>query len=317
VTERESVTNSPPYVCDALDVDPLSDIVGALRVTGTLGSRLEAGGDWALRFAGYRHLKFGVVQTGSCWVTPAEGAAPTRLTAGDCYLLAAGAPYVLAARPGLQAEDGDARFRRASRDGVLRIAAAPDLVLDGGTLTFDADGAAPLLLHALPTALVVRDDAACAATIAMLAEEGDREPPGTAVVREGLSHVLFVQMLRAHVGHPGARAGWLGALADPVVARALRRIHETPQRAWRVPELADAAGLSRSAFAARFRRRVGVPPAEYALRWRMHHAAAALREPGASVGAVARAHGYASHASFSKAYKQVMGSAPSHARRAP
>jgi AraC-like DNA-binding protein len=285
-------------------MDPLSDIVSLLRVRGALASRLEAGGDWALRFSGHRHIKFGVVQAGTCWVMDEQ------LQAGDCYLLSSGTPYTLAARPGLQAEDGDARFQRAARDGVLRISAEPDFILDGGALLFEEPDK-ELLLSVLPPFLRVRDDPDCAATIALLARETDTSRPGSDLTREHLAQVLFVQMLRA--ARPSGPS-WLTGLADPQIAAALKLIHEDPSRPWRVPELADAVHMSRSAFAARFKRLVGSSPAAYEQQWRLHRAAAALRRPGARVTVVARDHGYASHASFSKAYKAVMGLPPSATR---
>lgn len=285
-------------------MDPLSEVVASLRIRGVLRSRLEAGGEWALRFSGARHMKFGAVERGSCWVHGQE------LRAGDCYLLSSGTPYTIASGPGVQAEDGDARFRRAARDGVLRISAEPDLIFDGGALVFDEPDA-QLLLSILPPFLRVHDDPACAATIALLAREGEADRPGADLTRQHLAQVLFVQMLRA-----GAPAGpcWLSALADPQIGAALKLIHADPSRPWRVPELADSVHMSRSAFAARFKRLVGSAPAEYEQHWRLQRAAAALRRPGARVTAVARDHGYASHASFSKAYKAVIGEPPSATR---
>ena len=172
-------------------------------------------------------------------------------------------------------------------------------------------------MRVLPPFLRVRDDPACAATIALLAREAAAERPGSTLAREHLAQVLFIQMLRAYAAAGGAGPGWLSALADPEIGTALRLIHGDPRRSWRVEELASAAQLSRSAFASRFKELVGAAPAEYAQRWRMHRAAAALRRPGASVDAVAQEYGYASHSSFSKAYKSVMGASPSGRVRNP
>lgn len=285
-------------------MDPLSDVVASLRIAGALRSRLEAGGEWALRFPGARHMKFGAVQRGTCWVEGHE------LRAGDCYLISSGTPYTLASHPGVPAEDGVARFRRAARDGVLRISADPDVILAGGSLLFD-EAEADLLASVLPPFVRVHDDPDCAATIALLARETDTSRPGADLTRQHLAQVLFVQMLRAAAP---SGPGWLGALADPQIGAALKLIHEDPSRPWRVPELADAVHMSRSAFATRFKRLVGSAPAEYEQHWRLRRAAAALRRPGARVTVVARDHGYASHASFSKAYKAVMGEPPSATR---
>jgi AraC-like DNA-binding protein len=66
------------------------------------------------------------------------------------------------------------------------------------------------------------------------------------------------------------------ALRSPYIARALACIHEAPANDWTLDALAEAAGLSRSAFAAQFRTSVGEPPHSYLIRWRMGIAAQLL-----------------------------------------
>jgi AraC-like DNA-binding protein len=281
-----------------LVLDPLSDILRVLRPSGSLTTHFEAAGAWSLRFGGYQHVKFGIVRRGRCFVGARE------LVAGDCYVLSSGEPYVLSSDPALVPEDGEARYRRAARDGVLRIGADPDLVLDGGTLTFEP-GVVDVLLDVLPPVLVVAD-LGTRAIVEQLAAEAAQ--PGAELVREHLTQVLFVRMLRTV-----ERPGWLGALTDPAIGQALRRIHADPAGRWSVAALAADVHLSRSAFATRFTRLVGVSPAAYAKRWRMHRAAVDLREPGATAGVVGRRYGYASHSAFSHAYKDVMGVPPSRA----
>ena len=58
---------------------------------------------------------------------------------------------------------------------------------------------------------------------------------------------------------PGAQAGWLGALHDRQIGRAISLIHRDPARPWTVASLADDVAMSRSAFAARFTDLVGEP----------------------------------------------------------
>ena len=74
--------------------------------------------------------------------------------------------------------------------------------------------------------------------------------------------------------------------------------------------------MSRSAFAARFTELVGEPAMSYVTRWRMHLAAAALRDEDATVAALAERFGYHSEAAFARAFKRVVGSPPGAVRRA-
>lgn len=87
-------------------------------------------------------------------------------------------------------------------------------------------------------------------------------------------------------------------------------MHDDMARPWTVEALAGKARLSRSAFAARFRQRVGRSPLDYLTRWRMVKAGQMLRRKGLSLGEVATKVGYESEAAFSKAFKREMGAAP-------
>jgi len=110
--------------------------------------------------------------------------------------------------------------------------------------------------------------------------------------------------------------GWLSALTDPVVGKALGHLHAHPERPWTVPDLASSVGLSRSPFAARFKAQVGISPMKYLTSWRMRVAARQLRR-GRSVGEVAGAVGYESGAAFSRVFKKEMGVSPSTFRPSP
>jgi transcriptional regulator GlxA family with amidase domain len=55
-------------------------------------------------------------------------------------------------------------------------------------------------------------------------------------------------------------------------------MHEKVEACWTVETLAVAAGMSRSAFALRFKERVGETPFEYLTNWRMQKAAALFQK---------------------------------------
>ena len=141
--------------------------------------------------------------------------------------------------------------------------------------------------------------------------------PGGETMITRLSDVLVVQALRAWLeSDPAAQSGWLGALRDPQIGRAISLIHREPGRPWTVASLADQIPMSRSAFAARFTELVGEPAMSYVTRWRMHLAAAALRDEGATVAELADRFGYRSEAAFARAFKRVVGTPPGAVRRA-
>jgi AraC-like DNA-binding protein len=149
----------------------------------------------------------------------------------------------------------------------------------------------------------------------MAAEARAFRPGGEAVITR-LADVLVIQAIRAWIETaPAARTGWLGALQDPQVGRALALIHRDPARAWTLASLARELAMSRSAFAARFTQLVDEPAMQYLTRWRMQLAQHALQTEGATVAELAGRLGYQSEAAFARAFKRVTGIPPGTARR--
>lgn len=132
-----------------------------------------------------------------------------------------------------------------------------------------------------------------------------------------LADILLVQALRAYVTTHGVEsAGWLGALADARIGTAINLMHRDVSRTWKVEELAIAARMSRSAFAHRFKERVGLAPLDYLTRWRMNLAREALRRGSTPIATLAAELGYSSESAFRNAFKRVFGRAPKGYRTA-
>ncbi|MEZ4726205.1 MAG: AraC family transcriptional regulator [Caldilineaceae bacterium] len=112
-----------------------------------------------------------------------------------------------------------------------------------------------------------------------------------------------------------AQTGWLGALQDPQIGRAILLIQRAPERAWTVETLARAVAMSRSAFAARFKELVGESPMHYVTRRRMNVALTCLQEEDIALGELAERLGYQSEAVFSRAFKRFLDISPGAARR--
>ncbi|CAN7452197.1 helix-turn-helix transcriptional regulator [Mycolicibacterium frederiksbergense] len=123
-------------------------------------------------------------------------------------------------------------------------------------------------------------------------------------------------MLRAHARHTEQPGGWLAALADDGVGAALRAMHADVGRRWTLAELAEIAQMSRSAFTAAFKAKVGTPPSTYLISWRMTLARDALRHRNWSNAELAAAIGYKSESAFSTAFRREVGSSPRHYRNA-
>jgi len=91
-------------------------------------------------------------------------------------------------------------------------------------------------------------------------------------------------------------------------------MHENFEAPWTVETPAAACGMSRSAFASRFKELVGETPLEYLTAWRMQKATMLLQKSDRKLIDVARSVGYDSHPAFSKAFKRVVRVAPRDGR---
>ncbi|WP_240138162.1 AraC family transcriptional regulator [Streptomyces sp. MUM 178J] len=310
-------------------VDPLSDVLASLNVrTGSL-SGLEAWGSWALRFGVHEHIKIGAVLDGSCWLS-ADGAEPVRLEAGDCFLLAARESFVFSGDLDTPYRSGEEVYR-TSDSRVVRIGEPPgttdqERTLIVGSSVHFLDATVALLLDGLPPLVPIRVGTPQAKAIQPLLgvflDEVSAVRLGASVMSGRLTEILFIQALRAVVAGAGAPdgtalPGWLGALRDPRIGRALLVMHQQASRPWTVAALGAQVGMSRASFAARFKELVGLPPLVYLQRWRILAAGRVLRRGERTVASVAAEWGYSSETAFSTAFKRVTGISPAHYRGAP
>ena len=291
-------------------LDPLSDILAVLGARVTRRTRLEAAGRWALAFPAIDRLKFVALVRGSQWML-LPGRAPQRLDEGDVCLLGPTA-YTVASHPEERPIDGRAFY--AENADVARLGRGDDVIGIGGTVTFAADSG-DFLLDMLPDFMVVPRSSpasgAVATILALMNDEIRRERIGSAIVSARLADVLLVEAIRAYTEQAGpAETGWLGALSDPRLGRALRAIHQDIAQPWTVARLAAVAGMSRAAFSAEFARRVGQPPLAYLRKWRLTRARAALARGDSSVAGIARSIGYTSQSAFGHAYRRAFGAPP-------
>jgi AraC-like DNA-binding protein len=298
--------------------DPLEDVLALVGTSGHLTVGLAAGGEWALAFDPPPAVKFNAVRRGSCLLTVDGVAEPIALAEGDCFLLTRSRGFVLASGPGLTPEPA-APYFAAAVDGVARAGAGDDMLILGGRFDF-GERARELLLDVLPPVIHVPGGTAEAATVRWALGQIDAElrdrPLASTLVTEHLALVMLIHLLRLHLATgPGAAAGWLAGLADPVVAPALRAMHARPAHAWTVAQLAEVATVSRSTLAARFAEAVGQGPMDYLTGWRIELAAGRLRRGEDTVAVIARDVGYGSESALSTAFKRVTGASPREYRR--
>ncbi len=150
--------------------------------------------------------------------------------------------------------------------------------------------------------------------VSMLLAEIAREEPASEYVVERLLEVLCAEGIRSYASECET-AGWFRGIADAAIGRAMGAFHAAPGRRWSVADLAAAAFLSPSRFAARFVEVVGVPAMTYVTRWRMNVAMRILSETDRSITKLAAELGYESPEAFSRTFKRAVGSSPTQYRK--
>ena len=303
--------------------DPLGEALHFLRMNGAFYCRSELSAPWGLALPpmpGYAW--FHVVTAGRIWLE-ADEPDPRWIQPGDLALVPHGEGHVLRSEPGAPAP-GILELDReevSERYEILRHGGggAPTTLICGA-VRFDHP-AARNLVAILPGIIHIEAGGSpqmewMQSTLRLMAAEARELRPGGEAVITRLGDILVIQAIRSWIEtDPAARTGWLGALKDPQVGRAIALMHRDPGRGWTVASLADELAMSRSAFAARFTELVGEPVIGYLARWRMHLALSALKEDAVTVGQLADRLGYRSEAAFSRAFKRVIGVSPGAFRR--
>jgi AraC-like DNA-binding protein len=297
--------------------DPFSDVLWLAEARSVFSGSLSAGGTWALRFRLDGKIKFYVVVEGICWLR-VEGREPLRVEPGDVFLLSGSEVFVVGGDPTAPARD----FCPVFDDGgaSATIGSRRECVLLVAVVSLHPSSAA-LFTRGFPPLVHVRAAAPDAAALRWMIERIEQERradlPGADTISAQFAQILFSQVLRAHLmGAEALPPGWLRAIRDERIVRALRLIHEQPGRAWRLSDLSKEAGMSRARFAASFKSAAGIAPLAYLTEWRMHVAQKKLREGQSPIVEVAESLGYKSESAFSHAFKRVTGTGPQAYRSA-
>jgi AraC family transcriptional regulator, alkane utilization regulator len=312
----------------ASDMQALSEMLRVVRLTGSVffsgtfstpfGVISPKQWDENTPMARLRHISiFHLITAGRCTIELAGGAR-CEISAGDIILL----PFA-----------DEHRFWNGEPSS---FAHAPDIVQPGpiegvSTLVYGGGGDETRLVcgyiesseflftpvfRTLPQMVIEHTGedevgALMARTAREIASLVEAETPGSQMILGRMMELLFVEVVRRHVSRlpPGSK-GWLAALSDTIVGRALALVHGDPARKWTADDLAREVGSSRTVLAERFKALLGRPPIDYVTSWRIQLAADRLRNGSDAIAGIAADVGYESEAAFNRAFKRETGLTP-------
>lgn len=179
----------------------------------------------------------------------------------------------------------------------------------------DWSGPTNPLMAALPNIVEINlaEHTDTKALVQLMQQEAEARRCGAQSVVNRLGEALIVRLLRLQIERGTTEVGLLAGMADPRLSRAIVSMHDHPDRVWSIADLASVAGLSLSRFSELFSKTVGETPMGYLRRWRLILARQDV-ERGDRIDAVARRYAYASSESFTRAFRQAHGVAPTGLR---
>ena len=281
-------------------MEALSDILRSMRVRGSVYFCDKLQAPWSMEFKDTKSASFHLVRRGECWLMSADRS--ECLGPGDLVFVEPGRDHVLASHPlGQTPPSGKA--------GTLLLC---------GYCEFEQETGTPLL-DVLPTLTIVREEELLKhpwlkGTLDQLSAEYLSQQPGAELVVNKLTEVVLVELIRINFGRD-EQSPFIKALSDKRVAKALQHLHNTPHIAWTLEKLGEEIGMSRAAFAKRFKELVGQPMFEYLTLLRVQRAKELLQTTNLLLYEVASRVGYESDLAFAKTFKKHTGTTPTRYRK--
>lgn len=295
-----------------LIMDLLSDILNKVKLSSAVYFKSDFSAPWGMEIPRGPFAQFHIVTRGQCVLKTKDK--ELQLFAGDIVVFPLGTSHWLA--------DQESSERKGGQDVVQSILDGKSLfegdnistTLVCGHFEFDRDIDHPFV-HELPEIIHITDSERkeiswLESITNLVIQEAGSENSGSNIIVNKLGEVLFIHTLRAFIQRNSTKKGFLAAIQDERISKALRAIHDSPEKDWRLDSLAQIAGMSRTSFSNKFKDLIGETPLTYITNWRILQAKELLKESKKSVGEIADKVGYQSEAAFNRIFKKRVAQTP-------
>lgn len=308
--------------------DTLADVLKTIRLSGSAYFCSDFTSPWGIEVAAGQQGLFHVVISGSCYLQLEHSEDLIPLQQGDIVAFPTGgahwisdhekSPRLSGAEVIKHIQAGNNPFFSSALSPILSAVRSDDTLLCGD-FCYDNSIKHPFL-NDLPCFIHIEAKQTpelewLRNLVSVLSNEARKPSPGSSLMVDRLTEVLFIQLMRHYMKNSHRDMGYMAALNDTQIGKALNLIHSEQDAVLTVERLADAIALSRTAFSEKFSKMVGMPPKSYLLNWRMQRAKINLQENNLKMITVAENAGYASEASFSKAFKRFFSLTPGQFRK--
>jgi AraC-like DNA-binding protein/mannose-6-phosphate isomerase-like protein (cupin superfamily) len=299
-------------------MDALSTILEAIGLRSVVYSKFPLATPWGLDIVKDENSQFWRLVSGSCTVGSPDGRV-IEMVEGDLVFVPHGSAHWIAdSATSLRMPSPE--FVKARREGIPVFNNGDNrTILVAGHFEFDYQSLHPFLKD-LPPIIHIRQYVTESQLLVkevtqLMLEELNNERPGSGVMLKCLSKIMFVNIIRAYLDQAEPGSGFLSALNDPRISKALKLIQDSPQNDWTLESLASEIGMSRSVFFNQFKKLVHETPLSYLTNWRIRRAQKLLTTDNNNISEIAANVGYRSEAAFNRIFKSKTGQTPATYRR--
>lgn len=306
----ERLNNESPF-------DVLGDILETLSFRGSIFFQSDLAAPWGISLSKTEIPRFHIVLSGECFIGT-EGHEAVRARETDVIVLPSGSSHWIADQPGRKLISSERAGRACELGNPLFQNGEITSRLMCGLVRFD-QGASHPILDALPDVMhfpMLNRDGPIWSVIELIETEMSGRLGHGSSIADRLSEVLFLQLLNQFISESEEATGFLAALHDRRVYRALALIHREPGFDWSLTSLGEKVGMSRATLVRRFQEIVGAAPMAYINDWRIMKAHNLVKNSATPLEHIAEVTGFASARTLSRTFKRHYGCTPSELRRA-
>lgn len=286
-------------------MNAINQLLSNLKLEANVHHNGQYCGDWALDTSGTRRMTFHVVSRGRCFLE-FQGEV-IELNEGDAVFLPCDSKHCVSNLP-----NSGMILNQTASIPMTQAAEQESTGLVCGNFAhshpvFDK------LVKQMPKLIIIRKNESKDAgqIIDLMLQESRSSDEHSNVLLNRLADCLFYILVRNNLN---VNSGVFAAFVHPNLSAVMDLIHRNSDQRLTLDNMAEAAGLSRSALSSTFKDVVGQTPMEYLTQWRMTQAYRWLADEGITTLDAALRCGYETEASFAKAFKRVIGQGPGSVR---
>jgi AraC-like DNA-binding protein len=289
-----------------------NDIIKKVKLSSSVYFKSDFSAPWGINIPKGSVAQFHIVTRGQCVIKIEDK--ELQLFAGDIIVLPLGTSHWIADSKLSARKDKQEVIESLTDNKPLFEGDNISTTLLCGHFEFDRSFDHPLIKE-LPEIIHISDMERkefhwLESIVNLVIQETGSEDFGSYTIADKLGEVLFIHILRAYILRTKSKKGFIAAISDSRINKALNAIHNQNEKNWKLPSLAQKAGMSRTSFSNLFKKLLGETPSSYITNWRMIQAKELLKESTISIGEISDRVGYQSVPAFNHVFKKRIGQTP-------